>query len=179
MVNDYAAITHLYGNLTDSVKKGLSTRSEVRSTASELRDRLSQLLNSMENLTENLGLLTPILTKTGKGINADCRLAEESLSTLMTASRVQHATSELEASDDRHRIQDFFSSYGVDDNSAPVDPVRQSLAPSAFPAPPANPTSTIPKKNPPAQQPPQRQQQQQPPTREPSPLPGAKARLLP
>ena len=84
LIAEYTEITHQYGNLTDSVKKGLSTRTEVRTAASELRDRLSQLLNSMENLTENLGLLTPILTKTGKGVIADCRLAEESLSTLTT-----------------------------------------------------------------------------------------------
>ena len=183
LVKEYTTTTHLYGNLTDSVKKGLATRSEVRTTASELRDRLSQLLSSVGNLTDSLGLLTPLLTKTGKGITADCRLAEESLSTLMTASRIQHATSDMEAQDDRTRIQDFLSSYGVDEGSAPADPFRQSLAPSAFPPPPTPPTTnigTIPKKIPETQQPAQRgQQTQQPQTREPSPLPGANARLLP
>ena len=177
LVTEYAEISHQYGNLTDNVKKGISTRTEVRTTASELRDRLSKLLSSMENLTDNLDLLTPILTKTGKGIATDCRIAEESLSTLMTASRLQHATSDMEASDDRTRIQDFFSSYGQDDSVAPADPFRQSLAPSAFPAPPTIPTGTVPKKPPVSQ--PQRNQSHQQPTREPSPLPGAKARLLP
>ena len=141
----------------------------MRSRATELRNRFSELLCSIENIITCLGVLTPTLTNTGRGIIADCKLAEESLATLMTASRVQGATSELEASDYQQRMQDFFSSYGMDPQSALTDPFRQSLAPSAFPAPPKIP-GAIPKK---------KQPEPQQPARAPSPLPGTGVRPLP